>query len=1083
MLIFPGGAYSSMMRKNTVFVSSMSGLNNSSDEPACLLQPEKLSCSSLRYTISNILGKELAWINTIILHKNAELLLQIVSLPENYSKRNRRIKIVCLVPCIVENDLLFLAESLHRSLVFEMENITFKNSKITVANVNMIFTSVQFIDTVVTDSNQTSSQLNDVIMHFQNTHFSSTEIKGETCGLFLTNTFSAALTFKRSDFSGAPVKINVQHLILRATDTSFKTSHIALQVDMFCHSKFQNVSLQGQMPSKNNALLFSVTSLKLSISFKFCFFQSNSGGMTFVKNEYHLVESWMQCYLLKCVFVNNTKMGPGGAVAVSFSAPDSRKLGVANYLIVEDCSFANNKATRQGSESSYGGALGIQGLTSGTKCHELDIHIINSSFTNNQATDGGGAIYISESCITTTIVKSTFEVVEGSFEPTKGVFVWSLSGISIQLSLFQNQLKKESPSMLELEMLKSEAIISQLDLTIVCLQWHKLSLTERFAGNQAKELSITCTSCSPSFYVPSDGLFTVSLLPNQSTISAQGTTSNKKELSCLPCPSGAECTGNDLSAKPNFWGSNKDHVITLYQCPSHYCCEADCIGYDQCKQHRTGVLCGNCEEKYSLSMLSPECIEVRECKSYWLWPVVVLAVVLYMTWYTLKDEAFAIPAFLARKLCKKSRSSNSSDIYYIDKGYFGIVTYFVQVKAVMSLSLSLDHTDPADNILIAIESYLSISLNFELSNISNNACALDGLTTTHKTMFKLLFLFGVYLAWNLAFIILYLVTQCMSSANKNTSTLEYFKLRMINGLVEIIKYTYLGFTSIVFFSLTCISVDGNLVWFYYGSVQCYSIWQKLMITFCLVFIFPYPLLVYLGMKLLRKQKISRHSFMVAIYFPLPALLVWIFILNRHGKKKETYNTSTTDKGVVEQTIYDGFKGGFRESEKGTQYWESVLMLRRLILSATFLIPNPISQLYVCLALCVIFLFHHTYMKPFRHFISNITEGLSLSLLCGVAGINLLKAAFLYGEIPHDGPQVEIMYVLEVIETLCAVALILFIVFFEAVVGIVSCARKAMHPADEHTEAQSHKSDAETGTKLTADKHENHGCVAEENSRL
>ncbi len=112
------------------------------------------------------------------------------------------------------------------------------------------------------------------------------------------------------------------------------------------------------------------------------------------------------------------------------------------------------------------------------------------------------------------------------------------------------------------------------------------------------------------------------------------------------------------------------------------------------------------------------------------------------------------------------------------------------------------------------------------------------------------------------------------------------------------------------------------------------------------------------------------------------------------------------------------------------------MLRRLAISATILIPNALIQLSVCLALCLLFLFHQTHVKPFRHSVSNLAEGFSLSLLCAIAAINLLKAAFLYTELNPQGPQVEILTNLELLEIMFVVVLILFVVCFEAYFAIM-----------------------------------------------
>lgn len=413
----------------------------------------------------------------------------------------------------------------------------------------------------------------------------------------------------------------------------------------------------------------------------------------------------------------------------------------------------------------------------------------------------------------------------------------------------------------------------------------------------------------------------------------------------------------------------------------------------------------------------------------------------------MKNALFGIPAFLVTKMCEKCfRTGDRPRVKNRDKGYFGIVTYFIQVKAVMVLSLSLSSGRTIDNMFKEVESYIEILLNFELSYISNETCAMKGLTTTHKMFFKMLFLFGIFISWIILFLLWSLLKQVMTL--KYTEQLETAKVTLIYGLVEIVKYTYLGFSSIVFYSLTCLSIEEKYIWFYDGSVECYSVWQTVMITFFLFYILPYPFLIYLGMKLLKNKRISHKSFFLGNCFPLPAVSFWMILLMR-GRTAGNLQQKQSERSDGGEAIYDGFRGGFRESEKGTQYWEAVLMFRRLLISATILLPDALTQLSVCFALCLVFVFHHAYVKPFGHKGSNLSEGFSLCLLCVVAGINLMKACFVFAELNPQGSQVKILQDLELMEDMFVVLLIIFIVCQETVFTIVARAKKGILKQDWH----------------------------------
>ena len=43
--------------------------------------------------------------------------------------------------------------------------------------------------------------------------------------------------------------------------------------------------------------------------------------------------------------------------------------------------------------------------------------------------------------------------------------------------------------------------------------------------------------------------------------------------SCFPCPVGASCEQERVVALPNYWGTRKGHVISMFRCPQDYCCK------------------------------------------------------------------------------------------------------------------------------------------------------------------------------------------------------------------------------------------------------------------------------------------------------------------------------------------------------------------------------------------------------------------------------------------------------------------------------------------------------------------------------
>ena len=115
---------------------------------------------------------------------------------------------------------------------------------------------------------------------------------------------------------------------------------------------------------------------------------------------------------------------------------------------------------------------------------------------------------------------------------------------------------------------------------------------------------------------------------------------------CYDAGNVISCSGSNSTIKRGYWFGSVTGKSTVTSCPNNYCnftcCEIS-NGYyhlspvraNQCRQHRSGTACGSCEEGYTLSFDSPECVEVNKCTvgtalvttlSLLYWVAVVVAV-------------------------------------------------------------------------------------------------------------------------------------------------------------------------------------------------------------------------------------------------------------------------------------------------------------------------------------------------------------------------------------------------------------------------------------------------------------------------
>ena len=125
-----------------------------------------------------------------------------------------------------------------------------------------------------------------------------------------------------------------------------------------------------------------------------------------------------------------------------------------------------------------------------------------------------------------------------------------------------------------------------------------------------------------------------------------------QKCKCYNAKNIISCSGSNSTIKSGYWFGKVNGVPTVTSCPNDYCnftcCEINNGVYhlspvraNQCTQHRTGIACGNCEQGYTLSFDSSECIPVDKCTIgqmvlvialsllYWITVVVAVFVMMY----------------------------------------------------------------------------------------------------------------------------------------------------------------------------------------------------------------------------------------------------------------------------------------------------------------------------------------------------------------------------------------------------------------------------------------------------------------------
>ncbi len=1020
--------FADLRKPKTIHLSEIHGLDNNS----CLLGTEDAKCRTLKYILENAVTHR-ADFDTIFIedrYSSPELERIILSEERNRSPtQHRLVTIYCRIACNAQLQLHFWAQQFETNITIIFRNIHFADSRFAVQNVLLYFQNCSLSATLFEDIPPRAGSFGHISLEF-----SKTMLCAESQIVF-NSTFSVFVKANESTSHNTHIEVQSAFLWFVCSNNILQGSTIVLRATHFAFGLVETSHFSDL--NKPDSVL-QIKAGKLALHMSSTTIANNSGGIELNKYDVGLLHSWIQVNIVSCVFHHNVKLGAGGAFHLAFFTPGNSVKNF-NHVWVSNSKFSSNSVHRKDFSSAHGGAMNFVAELSDRSSKEffLDIEMVNNTFIDNEAEDAGGAIFISKQSIITRIVGCVFEFHDRGLETKTAKFIQANSDVRIQSSILRYNSRKSRP-LLDFEMLSETSKIDSIDVFVECLPWHRLEFTilkqtSSLTGAPILQKAlIFCSSCLNSYYVPSFGKFQLNLSANESVLLDVDRPSGSV-LECTRCPPGAHCPGDSLNSKPNFWGHLTDDSFKFDPCPLRYCCVPTnskvCIGYDTCSGNRNGTLCGECERGFSLSLLSDKCIPNEKCNFWWVWLLAVTGAVLYMLWYTFKNDIlnlfYLFLSFISRKHSMLTSDTGSDD----DKGYFGIMTYFVQAAAVMRLTVY-----QSDSYLSTVESYIGMLLSIELSYVTTDVCATADIGTVEKTALKLMFLFGIFLSWH-ALNLCVILHERLSTCAKQRQVYQ-LKNRLTNGLVEIYKYTYSGITGIAFYSVTCVTMGNNLVWYYDGSVKCFSKWQTVMLVFGLCHVVNYPLFLHIAMKLLRNKNISTLWFWTGSCAPFPFLIHGLYLLSKSRKSTKIgkVHALKSDGGLndKEMDLYKMLKSGYKESKSGAQYWESVMIFRRLLLSATTLIPNALIRLCSCCVLCTLFLGHHLRIYPFASDMSNRAETISLLLLCWVAVINAIKAVYIFmGVLPY-GSDVNVIKFLSSQEPLFSMLLMLFIVLFEMV---------------------------------------------------
>ena len=161
------------------------------------------------------------------------------------------------------------------------------------------------------------------------------------------------------------------------------------------------------------------------------------------------------------------------------------------------------------------------------------------------------------------------------------------------------------------------------------------------------------------------------------------------------------CSGSNSTIKRGYWFGIVNGQSTVTVCPINYCdftcCETTDGFYhlsplrtNQCRPYRSGSACGSCEESWTLSFDSAECVSIEQCTAGQTVLVVTLTV---LYWIAVVTAVFVLMYFK------------------VPVGYLYSITHYYSMLDVM-LGQTLNYTQALSTIVNTISSIFKVMPQF-----------------------------------------------------------------------------------------------------------------------------------------------------------------------------------------------------------------------------------------------------------------------------------------------------------------------------------------------------------------------------------
>ncbi|PRP77995.1 hypothetical protein PROFUN_14083 [Planoprotostelium fungivorum] len=351
-----------------------------------------------------------------------------------------------------------------------------------------------------------------------------------------------------------------------------------------------------------------------------------------------------------------------------------------------------------------------------------------------------------------------------------------------------------------------------------------------------------------------------------------------RDTACQICPSNLDCSvGKPPMADPGYWcgrSSTDREQLVCYDCPSNHCNSTSHPWSDSCETGRKGVLCGECQDGYTLGFLTSKCMRQTQCHGGYATfiafaPFVYVALLLVLPigdgsiWKSISFFVQTFPLLIQRR-------------------------HFDGFRMVLSFAITPESND------------LSTGVGFCIGNVDYLQREALCLYIPLATVFLLAVACLVAKAYEKITGRRKLSDEEKEERKKKKGRSRYS--RCSTALITSLLLVYTGVTSICLKILFCVQIEteekSGWVMYNAGSIECSGTWRKVFVAVAAVTLLPSPFFILYFRHRLKKgrSRTTRDMLMVldgcyrngckyweTIYMLRRLLVAVVYVLGAYSK--------------------------------------------------------------------------------------------------------------------------------------------------------------------------------------------------------